>query len=113
MKRIVLGGLTIFLATVALIPGVKAQTAQTGTVGNANPAQVVTLAERGYFRDQGIPMGNRLSSSYEFGQLTARQVVQAAVTDRRVPASVLEDKNFIAAVDNQLHRLSGQGDGNN
>ncbi len=113
MQRIVFGGLTMLLATVVLMPGVKAQTDQTGHIGNANPSQIVSLAERGYFKDQGIPRGNRLSSSFEFGQLTARQVVQAAVTDRRVPASTLEDANFIAAVDAQLHQLSGMGDGNN
>lgn len=113
MKRIVFGGLTMLLATVALMPGVNAQTVQTGHVGNANPSQIVTLAERGYFKNQGIPSGNRLSSSYEFRQLTAKQVVQAAINDRRIPASTLEDASFIAAVDAQLHRLSSMGDGNN
>jgi hypothetical protein len=103
----------ILLAAITLIPGIAA--AQTITRSNINPVvnskiylqpfNTAFLAYQGYLRDKGIPSAGALIFAYETETLTAKDVVQAAVKDNRLPAEVLNDQDYISAVDLELKSL--------
>ncbi|MEH1851180.1 MAG: hypothetical protein V7L11_05690 [Nostoc sp.] len=104
----------ILLAAITLIPGIAA--AQTVTSSNINQAvnskvylqlfNTAFLAYQGYLKNQGIPSAGALVFAYQTETLTAKDVVQAAVKDNKLPAEVLNDKDYINAVDLELKWLS-------
>lgn len=84
---------------------------QRSSAFQANPAQLVALAERGYLENQSIPSGNALSSAYDFGHLTATDVVKAAIAAGRISPDRLNDGGYLAAVDDFLRDLSDHSNG--
>lgn len=109
MKRFMISGLTVLL-TLGSAAIAQAEPAQRTVVHQSTPIQLVSLAERGYLQEQGIPQGNALLTAYDFGQLTARDLIQAAIEDGRVSAGALENANYVNAVENALRGLTGHGD---
>jgi hypothetical protein len=103
MKRFLVSSLSVLLLSVAVAPGVKAETFQ------ANPFQLVSLATQGYLQEYGIPKYSALVDAYSEGQITARDVIQAAINDNRVSADKLNDESYLSAVDNFLNNLTTQG----
>lgn len=112
MKRLIIGGLSILLFSVATTPAVKAeptainlpmqQSTSKSTFG-LTPFQLVSLAYSGYFRSQGIPGYSALISAYREGEINAKDLVQSAVKTNRLSAQVLTDQEYRWAVQNQLH----------
>jgi hypothetical protein len=103
MKGFFVSSLSVLLLSVLLAPAVRAESFQ------ASPFQVVGLANRGYLQEYGIPKYSSLVSAYARGRVTARDVVQAAVSDNRISADKLEDASYLFAVDNFLQNLTTQG----
>ena len=123
---------SVFIAAcIAFIPGiVGAQTAnnnnnagQINTDVNSNnlrtnspnvsylqPFNTTFLAYQGYFKEQGIPSGGALVSEFQTGKVTAKDVVQAAVKAKKLPAQVLNDQSYLNAVESQLTSLSNIND---
>jgi hypothetical protein len=64
------------------------------------------MAYQGFFKDQGIPSGESLLVAYQTQSISAEDIVKGAVDSRRLPASALDDSNYIAAVKNQLNGLT-------
>ena len=74
----------------------------TTSVQQPTPFALVSLAMQGYFQSQGIPQHLALMSSYQMKRVTARDLVQAAITANRIDPTFLNDQEYLNAVDQQL-----------
>ena len=70
---------------------------------------LVSSAYRGDFEDQGVNSYAVLVTNYEQGELTAEDLVNAAVDAGELSPSALEDTSYIEAVDSQLNALANAG----
>ncbi len=70
---------------------------------------LVSSAYRGDFEDQGVNSYAVLVTNYEQGELTAEDLVNAAVDAGELSPSALEDDSYIEAVDSQLNALANAG----
>ncbi|NEQ34729.1 MAG: hypothetical protein F6K04_27865 [Leptolyngbya sp. SIO4C5] len=73
--------------------------------GVVNPFELTYIAYSGGLRQYGVPAALTLISEYQLGDVTAEQVVEAAIRDRLVDASVMEDERYIDRVDYYLQVL--------
>lgn len=100
MKRFTTGILSsMLLSTLTIVPVAKAQTIE------VTPAQLVFLAKDGYFENQGIPKGGTLISEYELGRITSKDLIQAAINDKRVTADALNNRGYMHAVIEEMRNL--------
>ncbi|MEM7758737.1 MAG: hypothetical protein AAF298_11520 [Cyanobacteria bacterium P01_A01_bin.40] len=67
--------------------------------------RLVGAAYRGRFKKLGIPAYARLDQAYRGRQLTASDLIQAAIEANQLPPNTLQDKSYIKAVDNGLYGL--------
>jgi hypothetical protein len=67
---------------------------------------LVSSAYRGYFEDQGINSYAVLVSNYQSGELTAENLIQAAIESGELSPMTMEDTSYIEAVDSQLNALT-------
>lgn len=111
MKRLILTGISALLLAAAYVPAVTAQTTALNTTLRSTytraltPFNLVTFADRGYFKEQGIPAHAILRSAYNFGQIDATNIVQAAVKANRLDPQFLDDQSYLSAVEAQLSSL--------
>ncbi|MFN6571893.1 hypothetical protein A6770_26860 [Nostoc minutum NIES-26] len=70
------------------------------------PFNLVSLAYQGGLKQQGIPSGGTLVSEYQNRNITAKDLVKAAVNANKLPAQVLNEQNYLSAVRSQLSSLS-------
>ncbi|MBD3884049.1 hypothetical protein IFO70_20075 [Phormidium tenue FACHB-886] len=105
MKSILFGILSLLTVSVAIAPAAQSQVVQYQT-GQTTPSEVVNLARNGYFQTEGIPSHNRLSSAVAFGQITAEDVVEAAVQQNRVSPDVMNDDDYLNAVEWKLNSFN-------
>jgi len=75
------------------------------TLRRINAFDLVSAAYRGRYKDLGIPAYARLDQAYRGGQITALDLVKAAVEASQLSAIALEDKSYIKAVDTSLYGL--------
>ncbi|MEH2464922.1 hypothetical protein [Nostoc sp.] len=110
----------LIVASIALLPAIGgAQTATNNsgkllTINSNNlsthfpnvsylkPFNAAFLAYQGNLKTQGIPSGSALVFQYQIGNLTALDVVKAAVNAKKLPAQALNDRGYLNAVDSQL-----------
>jgi hypothetical protein len=112
----------IIVASTAFLPViVNAQTVNINNSGgqintdssNARylqPFNIAFLAYQGAFKEQGIPSAGTLISEFQIGNLTAKDVVQAAVKAKKLPAQVLDDRGYVNAVESQLTSIINGND---
>lgn len=67
---------------------------------------LVSSAYRGDFEDQGIESYAVLISNYETGQLTAEDLIQAAIDAGELSPNAIEDDYYVQAVQLQLDTLT-------
>ncbi len=65
-------------------------------------ADLVTLARRGYFKDQGIPSYGAFDGDFAAGKITPEILVQGAIATHRLSPSALTDRGYLNAVEAQL-----------
>ncbi|MBE9044559.1 hypothetical protein IQ255_09095 [Pleurocapsales cyanobacterium LEGE 10410] len=70
-----------------------------------SPVNLVYLAHRGYFTEQGIPSFQALISAYSFRNINAEKLVQVGVETGRVSPNALNDRGYISAVESVLNTL--------
>jgi hypothetical protein len=90
---------SVVLSTVIFSAIAKAETAPTRTI---TPFQLVNLAENGYLSNQGIPQGNDFINQNEQGHIQSQQLVQAAINQGRLPASALNNTDYLNGVNTEL-----------
>lgn len=66
---------------------------------------LVSSAYRGDFEDQGINSYAVLITNYETGELTAQDLIQAAVESGELSPAAMDDSGYIEAVESQLEAL--------
>ncbi|WP_298921513.1 hypothetical protein [uncultured Nostoc sp.] len=110
----------LIVASIALLPAIGGAQTATNNSGkllaiNSNnlsthspnvsylkPFNAAFLAYQGNLKTQGIPSGSALVFQYQIGNLTALDVVKAAVNAKKLPAQALNDRGYLNAVDSQL-----------
>ncbi len=111
MKPILLGSLSLLLMSAVTAPAFGSdKTAINPAVINSTsskipriePFDLINLAYRGYFKDQGIPGYSRFILACKAQQVSAQDIVQSAVIDKKLPSQVLNNKDYVDAVRNQL-----------
>lgn len=112
MKRRMLSSLSVLLLSVATVPAVKAETAalnpttlRSTSTTQLTPFNLVYLAHRGYFQEQGIPSYLTFTTAYHSGQINAETLVQAAVKANRLNRESVTDQEYLNSVEAQLRGL--------
>jgi len=113
MKRFILGSLSVLLLSAAVTPAAQAEMTPAAppvnaeTIGMAvTPFNLVFLAYHGFLEDDGISKYNALISDYQTGRVTAQDLVQVAVTMRRLSPDALTNRGYVNSVERQLQSLS-------
>ncbi|MEH2257986.1 hypothetical protein [Nostoc sp.] len=120
MKLSILIDSALIVTSIALLPrigGVQIATNNSGEpiainsnnlsthsnkVSYFKPFDAAFLAYQGNLKAQGIPSGSALVSQYQTGNLTALNVVKAAVNAKKLPAQALNNEGYLKAVESQL-----------
>ncbi|MEH2084449.1 MAG: hypothetical protein V7K89_32120 [Nostoc sp.] len=76
-------------------------------VSYIKPFNLVYLAYQGGFKQQGVPSGGALISEGQRGNITAKDLVKAAINARKLPTQFLNNQDYISAVSSQLGILTG------
>ncbi|WP_373540930.1 hypothetical protein [Chamaesiphon sp.] len=69
------------------------------------PFQLVSLAYQGTYRSEGIPGFASLIFGYHYRQITAKDVIKAAIAAKQLTPATLTDRDYVSAVDLQLFSL--------
>ncbi len=123
MKLVNLINSALIFASITLVPGIAgAQIATTNNseiiVINSNnlssnstsmdylePFNLVTFAYQGGLQQHGIPGGGTLVFETLNRNIMAKDVVKAAVNADKLPSQVLNDLNYLSAVNLELNAL--------
>ncbi|MEH2463948.1 hypothetical protein [Nostoc sp.] len=122
MKLITLINSALIFASITFVPGIAG--AQTVTIGsseiaiNSNnlssnstsvsylqPFNLVNFAYQGGLKQHGIPSGEALIFKTQNRNIIAKDLVKAAVNANKLPSQVLNDQNYLSAVNLQLKAL--------
>ena len=72
---------------------------------SVTPFALVSQAQAGRLKDQGIPGYGALKTQYMLDRVTAKSLVRAGIDAHLIPTRTLQDRNYLNAVDSQLrHR---------
>lgn len=74
-----------------------------------SPFELVSMANRGMFEEQGIPSFGLLASEVELNSIDAQDLVRAAIARGELPEAALADDNYLNAVETQLEGLRSDG----
>ncbi|MBD2244270.1 hypothetical protein [Nostoc sp. FACHB-888] len=122
MKLVTLINSGLIFAFISLVPGIAgAQTATNNTseiainsnnlsssstsVSYLEPFNLVTFAYQGGLKQHGIPSGETLVFQTLNRNIIAKDLVKAAVNADKLPSQVLNDQNYLSAVNLQLNAL--------
>ncbi len=113
MKRLITAVLSTLIIAVASPSAVKAQSqtvdsSASNPVTISNPADIspfdlAFFAYRGYLQDQGIPSGQLLATDLEDGNVSAKDIVQAAIKAHRLSEQTLTDQGYLNSLESELH----------
>ena len=71
------------------------------------PFALVSQAQSGRLKFQGISGNGALNTQYRLHQVTAESLVQAGINAHLIPAGTLQNPDYINAVDSQMqHRIN-------
>jgi hypothetical protein len=113
MKRLVLCGLSTLMLTGAIAPAATAQMSRDPIMTSPYEMDIrateafnlVSLAYRGEFEEEGVPSYGELIREYRTGDITAEDVVEGGVEDGYISSAALQDEDYLNAVDLQLRTL--------
>lgn len=122
MKLVTLINSGLLFAFITLVPGIAgAQTATNNSseiainsnnlsrnstsVSYLQPFNLVTFAYQGGLKQHGIPSGETLIFQTQNRNIIAKDLVKAAVNADKLPSKVLNDQNYLSAVNLQLNAL--------
>lgn len=105
MKRFTLSLLSLSLALTAFAPVAEAAKSEYGI----SPFSLTNLAYQGRLSGEGVPGYGTFVAGVQSGQITAEDVIEAAIEDGRLAASSLEDSGFVRSVEQNLDRLVDHG----
>ncbi|MEH2331900.1 hypothetical protein [Nostoc sp.] len=122
MKLATLINSALIFASITLVPGIAG--AQTATINNSEiavnfnnlstnstsanylqPSNLVAFAYQGGLQQHGIPSGEALILKTQNRNIIAKDLVKAAVNADKLPSQVLNDQNYLSAVNSELNAL--------
>lgn len=103
MKRIILSGLSILLASAFYSPSAKAEFTESPYM--VQPVNLVYLGYQGYFDKEGIPSNARFIDGIQSGKVTAMKLVESAIQENRLPAATLNDTGYLNHVRDALRAI--------
>ena len=115
MKRLIIGSLSlVFLSSLAVTvaqaqpQAINSETFRSSVnpVVQLTPFELVSMANQGYFQEQGIPGYLNLVSAHRMGKLRAEQLVEAAIRAKKLSPEILSDRGYLSAVEPHLPRLN-------
>jgi hypothetical protein len=124
MKLVTLINSALVFGCIALVPGIAiAQTATNNSsetiainsnnlpsnstyVNYLQPLNLVTFAYQGGLKQHGIPSGETLVFETQNRKILAKDLVKAAVNADKLPSQLLNDQNYLSAVNLQLNALA-------
>jgi len=109
MKFTALINSALIIASITFMPRIAGAQTVNNNGSYLQPFNIVFLAYQGYLEGQGIPSMGTLLYEYQIGKVTAKDVVEAGVKAKRLPAEVINDEYYLSAVELQLSSL---GNGN-
>ncbi|MBD2313399.1 hypothetical protein H6G20_17155 [Desertifilum sp. FACHB-1129] len=110
MKRFLLAGFSVFFfSSIPHLPvraeSTKAISTPPTTVTSIRPFNLVYLAYQGYFSEAGIPGYGGLIAAYNAKRIDATDLVEQAIEQNRLPASMRNDSAYLRDVETQLAGL--------
>ena len=93
------------LLTVSLMPIAPAnaqEVASGATSYRVSPRELVSLAQQGRFKEQGIPSYDNFRSKARSGKITAAELVESAIANNRLSPEAASDRQYLSAVDSHL-----------
>ncbi|MEH2437400.1 MAG: hypothetical protein V7K25_24725 [Nostoc sp.] len=122
MKLVTLINSGLLFALITLVPGIAgAQTAtstsseiainsnnlssSSSSISYLQPFNLVTFAYQGGLKQHGIPSGEMLIFQTQNRNIIAKDLVKAAVNADKLPSQLLNDQNYLSAVNLQLNAL--------
>jgi len=69
---------------------------------NLSPRELISLGRHGRFKDQGIPSHSNFGNGIRSGRITAKSLVESAISDKRLPENTLSDRVYLNAVNSHL-----------
>lgn len=113
MKRLIVATASALALSAIVAPAfaseAAANKANDNNVRESDPFSLVSLAYRGHFADEGIPSNALFIQRTRSGQITARDLVEAAIARNRVSADRLSDRGYLNAVERHLNVLDNRG----
>ena len=106
IKLISAASITVTFSLFGSLPA-SAQIENRSNISNRNftPSALVSQAESGNLKNQGISGYGALKTQYRVHQVTAESLVQAGVDAGLIPTETLQDKGYLNAVNAQMrHR---------
>jgi hypothetical protein len=99
MKRSIFAGISMLVVAIAS-PFSANATSQT------TPFNLANLALNGYFQEQGIPSHSALRTAIALQQVSAEDIVKAAVEENRVSPEAVNDEDYVKGVKMSLKHLT-------
>ena len=73
---------------------------------NTTPFELVGSAYQGQYRMQSIPGFGSLIYGVRTGQITAKDLVKAAIDAKQLPPQAIADRDYLSNVDWQLRSIA-------
>ena len=94
-------------AALMMIQPVQAQSLRTEhesskSTYTISPRQLITLANQGRFKAQGIASRNNFRHGVKTGKITAQILIESAIASQRLPAEIRGDRYYLKTVSNHL-----------
>ncbi|WP_157259931.1 hypothetical protein [Chamaesiphon minutus] len=117
MKRFLSSGLVVIAISLAINTSVEAKgkpevIRKPVVQVNNNPSEYITPFElvanayQGQYRMQSIPGFGSLIYDVKTGEITAKDLVKAAINAKILPSQAIADRNYLSNVDWQLRSMS-------
>ena len=104
LKLISAASITATFSLIGSLPA-SAQAKEIRSHSSTTPFALVSQAQSGRFKSQGISGNGALKTQYRLHRVTAESLVQAGIKARLIPAETLQNSDYINAVNSQLrHR---------
>jgi hypothetical protein len=116
MKSALFVGLSAFALSLAAVvtPTIAAETTavdattdatKTGAIQQTPPVTLVSLAQQGYLRNQGIPANQALIQAIAAGQITPETLVRAGIQSNLISSDTLNDRGYLNIVEVQFRDI--------
>ena len=106
LKLISAASITATFSLLGSLPA-SAQAKEIISHSSTTPFALVSQAQSGRLKSQGISGNGALKTQYRLHRVTAESLVRAGVDARLIPAETLQDSGYLNAVDSQMqHRIN-------